>query len=271
MSPSLPAFSYTRCNVPADLVALLISAMVGAVFGSFLNVCIIRLPNEQSVIEPRSMCPRCHTPIAWYDNLPIASWLLLLGRCRHCKEPISIQYPLIEALTAALWVGAVWHYGVTLQAVTAAVFGTLLLGIGVTDVRHYLIPDEYTLGGLLIGLILAFRAGPAGVVAAVIGATAGFGILFAVAWLGGKLLHKEAMGGGDIKMMAMVGSFVGWKGVLLTIFGGALLGTVIFVPISLMAKGERLVPFGVFLAGAAAITFVFGDPLIEWYMGFVAG
>jgi leader peptidase (prepilin peptidase)/N-methyltransferase len=259
-----------RCSVPADPLALVVTAMFGAVLGSFLNVCIVRLPNDQSVIQPRSRCPRCHTPIAWHDNIPIASWLLLRGKCRHCKEPISIQYPLIEVLAAALWVAAVWYYGVTLQAVTAGAFGTLLLGIGVTDARHYLIPDEYTLGGLLVGLVLAFRAGSAGVVAAVIGAAVGFGLLFAVGWLGGKLLKKEAMGGGDIKMMAMVGSFLGWKGVLLTVFGGALLGTVIFVPISLLTKGERLVPFGVFLAGAAAITFVFGDPLIEWYLRFVA-
>jgi leader peptidase (prepilin peptidase)/N-methyltransferase len=257
--------------VSADPFVLIVAAMFGAVIGSFLNVCIIRLPNDQSIIEPRSSCPRCHTPIAWYDNIPVVSWLVLRGKCRYCKEPISIQYPIVELATALLWAGAVWYYGVTLAALTAGVFGTLLLGIGVTDWFHYLIPDEYTLGGLLIGLMLAFRDGPAGVVTAVIGAAVGFGLLFAVGWVGGKVLGKEAMGGGDIKMMAMVGSFVGWKGVLLTIFGGALLGTVIFVPLSLLRKDKPLVPFGVFLAGAAAITFVFGDALIDWYMGFVVG
>lgn len=260
-----------RSSVPADIVALVLAALFGATIGSFLNVCIARLPKDESVIRPRSRCPRCGQPIAWYDNIPLASWLALGGRCRHCRARISLLYPIIEAVTAALWAGAVWHYGVTLTAVVAAVFGTLLLGIAVTDAFHYLIPDEYTWGGLLVGLILAVRDGPAGVAAAAIGAAVGFGILYAVGWLGSKVLRKEAMGGGDIKMMAMVGAFVGWKGVLLTIFGGALLGTLVFVPYSVVSKKQPLVPFGVFLAGAAAITFVFGDAVLAWYLGLVAG
>ncbi len=237
---------------------------LGAAFGSFLNVCIVRLPADESVVRPGSRCPRCKNPVRWYDNIPILSWIILRARCRYCREPISFQYPLIELLVGLIWAASVVHYGLSLTAATAAVFGTLLLGIGVTDARHYLIPDEYTWGGLLAGLLLALAAGLGPLLDAAIGAAVGFTLLYAVAVLGEKAFGKEAMGGGDIKMMAMVGAFVGWKGVLLTIFGGALIGTVVFVPIHL--KTRKLVPFGVFLAAAAAITFVMGDAIVAWYV-----
>lgn len=252
-------------------MVLMVAGVFGAMLGSFLNVCIVRLPKDESIVSPRSRCPRCHTPVAWFDNVPVLSWILLRGKCRHCGETISVQYPAIELLTATIWIGAVWYYGITLTALAAGMLGTILLGIAVTDARHYLIPDEYTFGGLAVGLVLSLRGGLDGLVAALVGALVGFGVLYAVAFIGEKALGKEAMGGGDIKMMAMVGAFVGWRGVLLTIFGGALLGTLIFVPISLLSKDKPLVPFGVFLAGAAALVFVFGDAVWQWYMGFVGG
>lgn len=242
---------------------------LGAILGSFLNVLILRLPNEESVVFPGSKCPHCQTPIAWYDNVPIASWLVLRGRCRSCKTGISVQYPLVELIVAVVWGLSAWYYGATLTALTAALFGTILLGIAVTDARHYLIPDEFSLGGLVLGLLLSFRGGFPGLLEALIGAAVGFGVLYVVAVLGEKVFQKEAMGGGDIKMMAMVGAFVGWQGVLLTIFGGSLLGTLVFVPLQI--KEKRLVPFGIFLAAAAAIVFVVGDWLIAWYWGLVVG
>lgn len=257
--------------MPADAYAIAVAALLGAVLGSFLNVAIVRLPADESVIHPRSRCPACRTPIAWYDNVPILSWVLLRGRCRHCGAVISWRYPVVEAAVAGLWALAAWHYGVTFDALTAAVFGTILLGIAVTDARHYLIPDEYTLGGLLLGLLFALRHGPRGIFDAALGAAVGFAILYAVAWAGERVFRKEAMGGGDIKMMAMVGAFVGWRGVLLTIFGGALLGTVIFVPLTVLMKGKRLVPFGVFLAAAAALTFVWGEQIMSWYWRWITG
>ncbi len=245
------------------------AAIFGAIIGSFLNVLILRLPANESIAFPGSHCPKCKHPISWYDNIPVLSWIVLGGKCRNCKVEISIQYPLIEMTIALVWAAAVWHYGIGLNAITAAVFGTILLGIAITDARHYLIPDEYTWGGLVLGLLLSFRGGVDGLIEAGIGAAVGFGLLYLVAVIGEKVFRKEAMGGGDIKMMAMVGAFVGWKGVLLTIFGGSLLGTIIFVPLSL--KEKRLVPFGIFLAAAAAIVFVVGEDLIEWYMGWVLG
>lgn len=246
------------------------AGILGAVIGSFLNVLIVRLPKDESVVHPGSRCPGCGSPIKWFDNVPILSWIVLRGRCRRCKERISVQYPLIELITASTWSCAAWYYGPTLTALAAAIFGTILLGIAVTDARHYLIPDEYTVGGLVMGLLLALRGGTGGLGRAVLGGVVGFVLLYVVAVVGEKIFGKEAMGGGDIKMMAMVGTFVGWKGVLLTIFGGSLLGTLVFAPL-LVFKVKRLVPFGVFLAGAAAVVFVFGDSLIRWYVEFALG
>jgi len=252
-----------------DPVVLTTAGVFGAILGSFLNVCIVRLPEDQSVVRPRSRCPGCGAAIASYDNVPVLSWLILRGRCRRCRQPISVLYPAVELTVAAIWVGVLWRYGLTWDAVTAGLFGTILLGIGVTDARTYLIPDEFTLGGLGLGLALSFRHGLSGLVDALVGAAFGFGLLFLIAWLGRKWKGEEAMGGGDIKMMAMVGAFVGWRGVLLSVFGGALLGTLIFVPIALRTK--KLVPFGIFLAAAAAITFVQGDAIYTWYWGLLGG
>jgi leader peptidase (prepilin peptidase)/N-methyltransferase len=254
--------------VGADRAAIVAAGLLGSLLGSFLNVCIVRLPLEQSVVRPRSRCPKCGVAIAWFDNIPLISWVLLRGRCRHCAAPISIQYPVIEAAVAALWAAAVWWYGPNLTALTGAAFATILLGIAVTDARHYLIPDEYTWGGLGLGLALSLRSGLPGLLEAVLGAVVGFGLLYAIAWAGERVFREEAMGGGDIKMMAMVGAFVGWRGVLLTLFGGALLGTLVFVPLTLGKR--RLVPFGVFLAAAAAVTFAFGEAILQWYRAFLA-
>ncbi len=250
-----------------DPILVLGGGVLGLCLGSFLNVCILRLPHDMSLLTPPSTCPRCKRPIAWHDNIPVVSWLLLKGRCRHCREPISAQYPIIELAVGVIWVGALVRYGPSVHALAGALFGTILLGIAITDARHYLIPDEYTWGGLVLGLALSLAGGADGFLHAVLGAAAGFALLFAVARVGQWAFKEEAMGGGDIKMMATVGSFVGWKGVLLTIFLGALLGSVIFVPLSL--KKKRLVPFGVFLALGAAVTFVFGDAIIAWYLHFL--
>ena len=245
-------------------LAGLVGALFGAVIGSFLNVCIVRLPADQSVVSPPSRCPRCGKPVEWRDNIPVLSWLLLGGKCRGCREPISMLYPLVELAVAVLWGVMAWRYGLSLEALKGALFGTLLLGIALTDAREYIIPNEFTYGGLAIGLILSAAGGLSAVVAALAGAAVGFGILWLVGVAGRWAFKEEAMGGGDIKMMAMVGSFVGWQGVLLTIFLGALAGTAIFLPLTLIGK-KKLVPFGVFLAIGAAVTFVVGPAIIDWY------
>jgi leader peptidase (prepilin peptidase)/N-methyltransferase len=250
--------------VGESTLAALLGALFGAVIGSFLNVCIVRLPAEQSVVSPPSRCPRCGKPVEWRDNIPVLSWILLGGKCRGCREPISILYPLVELATAVLWGVMAWRYGLSLEALKGALFGTLLLGIALTDAREYIIPNEFTYGGLAIGLILSAAGGLSAVLAASAGAVVGFAILWLVGVAGRWAFKEEAMGGGDIKMMAMVGSFVGWQGVLLTIFLGALAGTAIFLPLTLIGR-KKLVPFGVFLAVGAAVTYVIGPAIIDWY------
>ena len=241
-----------------------VAGVLGLVLGSFLNVCILRWPRDESVVRPPSRCPGCGSGIAWYDNIPVVSWILLRGKCRKCGERISVQYPLVELATGLLWAWMAWRHGVTLEALRGATFGTILLGIAMADGKFYLIPDEFTLGGLAIGLAFSLAGGLPSLGEAVLGAAVGFGLLWLVGILGTLAFKEEAMGGGDIKMMAMVGAFVGWPGVLLTIFLGALLGSVIFVPLALAGR-KKHVPFGVFLALGAAAAWVAGPSLLAWY------
>lgn len=251
----------------AGPVPLVLAAAFGLILGSFLNVCILAWGAEpkQAIGTRRSRCPACAAPIAWYDNIPVLSWLVLRARCRHCKAPIAVMYPLIELATATIWVFFVWRHGAGLQALAGATFFTLLLGIAVSDARAYIIPDEFSLGGIPLGLAAAFLiGGKAGLTTALIGGAVGFGVLWLVAWLGSAILKQEAMGGGDIKMMAMVGTFVGWTGVVLTIFLGALIGTAIFLPMSLLGR-KPLVPFGIFLAMGAAVAYLWGPVIVHWY------
>jgi leader peptidase (prepilin peptidase)/N-methyltransferase len=259
--------------VVVDPILIVGAGLLGLCLGSFLNVCILRLAKEdkrqRSLLRPPSSCPRCGRRIAWRDNVPVISWLVLRGRCRWCGQPISIQYPIIEAVIAILWIAAMLAYGPTARCVEAGVLGTILLGIAVTDARHYLIPDEYNWAGLLIGLALSLTAGVSGFVQAVLGACVGFALLYGVGLVGGWVFREEAMGGGDVKMMAMVGAFVGWKGVLLTVFAGSVFGSLVYVPLFLLRKRKRHVPFGVFLAMGAVVVFVFGDTIVDWYVRFL--
>jgi leader peptidase (prepilin peptidase)/N-methyltransferase len=254
--------------VNPELVFRVVAGLFGALFGSFLNVCILRLPKDESVVSPPSRCPGCGAAIAWHDNIPIVSWLLLRGKCRHCGQPISIQYPLIELITALIWAGMAYRFGPSLEALRGALLFTILLGIAVTDARHYIIPDEFSIGGLVVGLMLSLPDGLPTIERALIGAAVGFGLLWFVGVAGKWVFKEEAMGGGDIKMMAMVGAFVGWDGVLLTLFLGALLGTIVFVPLALIRR-TRLVPFGVFLAVGAAATYLVGPAVLAWYRQFL--
>ncbi|MGA2382072.1 MAG: prepilin peptidase [Gemmatimonadales bacterium] len=256
----------------------------GAMLGSFLNVCVWRLPRNESVIRPASHCPGCGKPIAWYDNIPLLSYVALRARCRHCGARISMQYPLIELAVALIWAGAVVWWGASWDALSAAVLTTLLLGIALTDARHYLIPDEFSLGGLGAGLALSFVPGGISPLGSLVGAVAGFVLLWVVkaggdwALARGMIRGEElqqvleagekptTLGGGDLKMMAMVGSFLGWRGVLLTAFLGSVAGVVVFLPLVLL-KRRSPIPFGVFLAVGAVVTLLVGDALLAWYQG----
>lgn len=275
--------------------------LVGACAGSFLNVCIARWPRELSVIRPGSRCPSCGHRLRWFENIPLVSWIALRGRCRCCREPISIQYPAIELAVALGWLAAFWTFGPSFEALRIAIFGTILLGIAVTDARHYLIPDGFTLSGMLWVLATSlgafFIAEPSYFATpydALVGACAGAGMIAIVGWLGEVALRREAMGLGDVTLMAFVGAAVGPTRALVTVFVGATLAAVIFLgivypvlaltrhsnprrrgPQTELALGGRngsaatpfdapLVPFGVFLAPAAMVTLLWGDALLAW-------
>lgn len=257
------------------MMVLVFAGVLGAVLGSFLNVCIYRWPAEESVVAPRSRCPGCGKPIAWYDNIPIVSWLLLRGRCRSCGTGISVQYPIIEAATALIWVGSVAVHGVSVEALRAALFLTILLGIAMTDAREMVIPDQFSLGGTAVGLLLAAVPDGFPFLRALLGALVGYSLLWAVKLAAEKALKKPALGVGDIHMMAMVGAFTGVSGALLTIFLGSVLGLVIGVPFTYV-RGKltalnTYLPLGVFLAMGAAVTYVYGDAIVAWYLGTVTG
>jgi leader peptidase (prepilin peptidase)/N-methyltransferase len=248
------------------LTALVIlSGVLGLALGSFLNVLIVRLPAGDSVVRPGSRCPRCGVRLRWIHNVPVLSWLALRGRCAFCHAAIGWQYPVVELATAAIWASHAAAWGATPRALSGAVLLTLLLAISVIDARHFLIPDELSLGGLAIGFLLSVLPGPPSVPESAIGSIVGGGLLWIVAIVGSAALGREAMGGGDIKLMAMLGAFLGWQGALLTIFLGALLGTLVFLPIAW--RSDRLVPFGVFLALGAVADFYVGDALLGWYFG----
>ena len=240
-----------------------VAGLVGLLLGSFLNVCTLRWPSDESVVSPPSHCPGCGTEIRWFDNLPVLSYLILQGKCRFCSVSISPQYPMVELATGFIWAGCFLQYGLSVEAARGAVFLTILLGIAVTDARFYIIPDQFSLGGGILGLALAPFPGGLTILEALLGAAVGFGVLWAVAKFGTWLFKKEAMGGGDLKMMGMVGAFLGVPGVLLTLFLGALLGSVVFGPISW--KTGKLVPFGIFLAVGASVSYGWGERLINWY------
>ena len=251
------------------------AALVGAAVGSFLNVCINRWPAGESVVRPRSRCPSCNAAIAWYDNIPVASYALLLGKCRACRAPISPQYPLIEIATALLWLASAVRFGADPEALRSAVFLTLLLGIAMTDAKAMVIPDQFSLGGAAFGLAFAALPGGFSFLDAFIGGAVGYALMWAVSWGGERLFRKPALGLGDVHMMAMVGAFVGLGGVLLAVLLGSVLGLVIGVPI-LWWRGRSSIlgaylPLGTFLAMGAAIAHGWGDVIIDWYLGLVFG
>jgi leader peptidase (prepilin peptidase)/N-methyltransferase len=238
----------------------------GALFGSFLNSCIYRLARGESIATPRSHCPLCGTPIFWYDNVPILSYILLRGRCRQCRKPISLQYPLVEAGTALMALAVWFKNGLSTAFLTDFIFLFILLGIAVIDARNYIIPDLFSLGGAALGLVFSLLPEGLSPGQSVAGLLLGGGVLFLVAFLGERIFNKEAMGGGDIKMMAMIGAFLGWKGVAFTLFTGSLTGSLVFGFINYALGKKKLVPFGVFLALGGALYVFLGEKLIRGYL-----
>jgi leader peptidase (prepilin peptidase) / N-methyltransferase len=241
--------------------------IIGMCIGSFLNVCIYRLPQGKSIVRPSSSCPVCGLSIRWYDNIPLISYIILRGRCRGCRTPISIRYPLVELL-GGLFAMITWmRFGLSLACLIYIIFIAVLLVITFIDIDHRIIPDILTLPAIPVGLAASLLLPQITWLESVIGIAAGGGTLLAVAWCYHFLTGKEGMGGGDIKLLAMIGAFLGWKGIIFTVMASSLTGTVIGIILMLRAgKGIKMaLPFGPFLAIGAILYLFLGPQLMAWY------
>jgi leader peptidase (prepilin peptidase)/N-methyltransferase len=285
----------SNLNLIPQPAIYLVVGIFGAVIGSFLNVVIHRVPLGESVVRPGSHCPACGTGIAFYDNLPILSYLMLGGRCRSCKVHISARYPAVEALTALLWLAVLWHDGVSVALPFDLVFVTAIMALVFIDAEHMILPNAITYPGVVFALIARvcipllvgqphfddlpmLLSGPlsgmpvwaASLVGALIGALLGGGSLWFTGWAWEKLRGVEAMGLGDVKMMFMVGAYLGWRLTILNLFLGVLSGSIIGIAL-MLRQGKRdmkmLLPFGIFLGIGAIAALLIGSQIVGWYAG----
>lgn len=274
---------------------LLFAFLFGSTVGSFLNVVIARVPKGQSVVHPRSRCPRCEKPISGFDNIPILSWLILRGRCRRCGLPISPRYPLVELASGLLAIAAVRHFGPTFHAVAVFAFLSALVALTYIDLDHWLLPRSITIPFIAVGLLASLLPGAPGIVSSAMGAAAGFAGFVLVGWLAEKILKKEALGGGDVWLLAMIGAWLGIRSILPVVLLASLQGAIIGGILLLLARRksrstampppkptgdeeiddwtppEGAVPFGPFLALAAGEYLFFGEALVDWYLNLLTG
>lgn len=267
-------------------------ACLGLVIGSFLNVCIVRIPSGKSIVSPPSACPKCGAQIRPYDNIPVISWLLLGGKCRRCKTKISAIYPTVEMLTGLLFLGCYLAFGLSVEALKWAIFSALMIVLVFTDLRERILPDVVNFSGFGIGLVLSLFTVPTDGAAlwlarrvfaypppqaaisladALLGAAVGSGLLWLVSEGYFRLRHREGMGLGDVKMMLLIGAFLGSKLTLLTILAGSVLGSIIGIAfIYASRKGSDYeLPFGTFLGIAAVLVMFFGTPVVQWYQSYL--
>jgi leader peptidase (prepilin peptidase)/N-methyltransferase len=244
------------------------AAAFGALVGSFLNVVIYRVPLGKSIVWPSSACPHCTRELSWYENIPVASFLALRGHCRTCRARISPQYPLVEALTAVMFGAAWWYYGPGPLLASRLVFGCALIVLFAIDLEHQLLPNAITLPGIVVGFLFSLFTVP-GWVSSLIGILVGGGVLYAIAEIYYRVRHEEGLGMGDVKMLAMVGAFLGWQLTLLTLMLASLSGTVIGLVLIVTKVGglKYALPFGTFIALGAAAAATVGSRLLGWYVG----
>jgi len=250
-----------------------VAAVFGLMIGSFLNVCIARIPEGESIVSPGSRCPRCRTPIRWYDNLPVLSYLVLGGKCRSCREPISARYPAVELITAIAFALQAFHVGDDFVLLASRlIFTAILIVLFGTDYDVQRLPNVLTLPGLVIGL--AFSAvQPPGLRDAVIGALLGAGILQGIRLVWYALRGVEGMGFGDVKMLAMIGAFLGWRNVIVVLFFSSLAGAIVGVALTVTGRQamSTKLPFGTFMAVAAFVASLYGERLAAWYLTYAWG
>jgi leader peptidase (prepilin peptidase) / N-methyltransferase len=248
---------------------LLLAGVLGLCVGSFLNVCIHRLPRRESLLWPASRCPRCGTSLRWVHNVPLVSWIALRGRCASCRAPISAQYPVVELVTALLWVLIVWWTPAGPLLASRLVLATILIVLFAIDLEHQILPNVITLPGILVGLAFSLVA-PPGLPSSLLGMLLGGGVLYAIA-AGYYLVRKEeGMGMGDVKMLAMIGAFLGWRAVLVTLVLASFAGAAVGLALMATHRGtlRYALPFGTFLSFGALVAMLVGDRLIDWYAGF---
>ena len=259
--------------IPYDMVLVFFAAIFGLCVGSFLNVVIYRLPLGLSIVTPRSRCPACEHPIAWYDNIPLLSWLLLAGKCRHCGSAISFRYFLVELLAGVLSVATFFYFqDLVLYFAYFCFLIAPLLAIIFIDLDHRIIPDSISLPGIGAGVLVHYLdsfpgEGGSAFLDSVAGILVGGGFLFLVAFAYEKIKKKEGLGGGDVKLAAMLGAFFGWKQVLMILLISSVLGSIVgLVIISIKKNWQYAIPFGPFLAVAAYLQLFFGTPILYWYL-----
>ena len=251
----------------SDVTFAALIGLLGLFVGSFLNVCVHRLPLGRTVLWGRSHCPTCNRTIRAWENVPVVSWLALRGRCAGCKAPISIQYPVIELVVGLLFAGGAWLYGPTLLLVARLIFACAMVVLFMIDLQHRILPNVITLPGIAVGLMFSLVL-PPGPRAALIGAVACSVILFGMGELVGRVLGKEALGFGDVKLTAMMGAFLGWQLTLVALFLASFLGSVIGIGlVALTRDRDYQIPLGSFLAIGAVAAAVAGEPLLNWYVG----
>jgi len=243
---------------------------MGLIVGSFLNVCIYRLPRRQSLNWPGSRCTSCERALSWYENIPLVSWIVLRGRCRTCGAGISVMYPLVELVTGALFVAGYAIYGWTPLLAVRLAFACAMVVLFAVDLRHHILPNVITVPGIVIGLLVSLFLPTPGWRSSLIGLIAGGGVLFAIAEAYYRFRGVEGLGMGDVKMLSMIGAFLGWELMLVTLILASFAGSIIGVGVIAMGRGgmKAALPFGTFLAVGALTAAVAGDALVDWYIGF---
>ena len=253
-------------TIPMDLTLIIFFA--GTCIGSFLNVCIYRIPLHRSIVRPGSACPRCKTALPFYLNIPILSYILIKGKCRFCRTPISLRYPLVEALTGCLALAFAAKFGFTPAALFYFAFAATLVVISFIDIDFQIIPDVISLPGILVFASAFLFLPQMDFIDTILGIAAGGGTLYLVALVYYLVRKEEGMGGGDIKLLAMIGGVVGWQGVAFTLFTGSLMGTaggIIIMGLTRFGNVKLKIPFGPFLSAGSLVYIFFGEPLIGWY------
>jgi len=250
-------------------IEIILIFILGLIVGSFSNVCICRIPKNESIIFPASHCPKCSSPIKPVDNIPLLSYILLKGRCRNCKSKISIQYPIVELLSGLIYLIIYLAYGLSVQTLIYIILSSALIIIAFIDLNQQIVPDVISLPGIVIGFIVSFFVPYISFINSGLGILVGGGIILIIGMAGSVIFKKEAMGGGDVKLAAMIGAFLGWRYIIISLFLGFFLGALagIILIMSKIKSREDTVPFGPFIVLGSYITLLCGEKIISWYLG----